>query len=192
LGIRDVVPWVGMKRIELYRHSIKTQPGNADLSPDGVTLAEKIGEGLRGKAFTHLFVSSLKRTQDTMDAFARAAGDFPHVPYAVFLPHTSVSNTQEGLSLWSGACNRAEHRGEDKMRAALKEEPEIAQRVAKEGAESFRRFVEQLPDGACALVVDHSPFLELVVYGLFDVVMKQLGFCEGFVIEEHDGVLKLV
>ena len=64
--------------------------------------------------------------------------------------------------------------------------------MAEEGAESFRKFVGFLPEEANALVVDHSPFLELLAYGLFDVVMKQLDFCEGFVIEEHEGAMRLV
>ena len=46
-----------MKRIALYRHSTKTQPGDADLSPEGIALAKTVGASLRGKGFTHLFVS---------------------------------------------------------------------------------------------------------------------------------------
>lgn len=181
-----------MKRIALYRHSTKTQPGDADLSPEGIALAKTVGASLRGKGFTHLFVSSLSRTRETIDLFAQGAGDFPEVPYALFPPHTDVSSTKEGLSLWGGACNRAEHQGNDMMRAALQEEPILSQKMAEEGAESFRKFVGFLPEEANALVVDHSPFLELLAYGLFDVVMKQLDFCEGFVIEEHEGAMRLV
>ena len=181
-----------MKTIEFRRHSIKQSHGDTDLSQAGVERARDVGRGeLHGKAFTHLFVSPMKRTGDTLEAFAQGAGDFPAVAPALFPPHVEVSQTEEGLRLWSGACHRAEQHGSDMLQGAFAEEPQLAQDISTKAAASFRMWVDALPDGAHALVIGHSPFMELIVYGLFGTVLPQLGFCEGFVITDEEGELRL-
>lgn len=173
-----------MKIVELRRHSKKTTHGNANLSEDGLLFARYVGaRQLRGRKFTHLFVSSLQRTVDTIRAFAESAEDFPSIEPSVFL---DVFSTTDAIQLWEGVCNEAERNGEDMMTAAIERDTERAERIATLGAEAFRRWTDVLPDGANALVVHHSPSIELLVYGLFGVVLPQLQPCDGLRITVRD------
>lgn len=181
-----------MKKIQFRRHSIKEGPGNTDLSEAGIRLAQEVGrDHLRNKNFTHIFVSSLKRTHDTATEFMRGAGELPALSFQLFQPGIEVGGTEEALGLWSGACNQAEHAGQDMVQAALEKEASIAQYIAEKSAISFRHWLAYLPDGMNALVVSHSPFLELMAYGLFDTILPQLGYCEGFEITENEGILSI-
>jgi hypothetical protein len=93
------------------------------------------------------------------------------------------------VELWTGVCNDADQAGEDKLSAALEKEPELTKLIARRGADSFRKWIDTLPEGTNALVVGHSPFLELIAYGLFEVIMPQLEPCEGFRIVEKENKL---
>ncbi len=181
-----------MKKIQFRRHSIKEGPGNTDLSEAGIRLAQEVGrEYLQEKHFTHIFVSSLKRTHDTATEFMRGAGELPALSFQLFQPGVEVGGTEEALELWSGACNQAEHAGQDMVQAALEKEALIAQDIARKSAVSFKHWLALLPDGMDALVVSHSPFMELMAYGLFDTILPQLGYCEGFEIIEDKSRLTL-
>lgn len=181
-----------MKNIQLRRHSIKQGPGDMDLSEEGIHLAQEIGkECLQGKNFTHIFVSPLKRTRDTAIAFMHGAGDFSQPLFQIFQPGVEVGGTEEALNLWSGVCNKAERAGQDMLQAALQKETEIAHKIATDSATSFKAWLVLLPDGANILVVGHSPFLELIAYGLFGTVLPQLQYCEGFTIIEDSRTLRL-
>lgn len=186
------VPSRCMKRIQFCRHSIKQGPGDTDLSDAGIRLAQRIGSSfLRGKNFSQVFTSSLKRTRDTAVEFMRGAGDFPQLSLQVFPPGADAGGTEEAMNLWGGVCNEAEHAGQDMLQAALQKEGKVAHEIAEMSAASFKKWIASLPDGANVLVVGHSPFLELMVYGLFGIVLPQLLYCEGFIITEDCGVLRL-
>lgn len=181
-----------MKTIQFRRHSIKQGPGDTDLSEEGIKLAEEIGRrSLQKKNFNRIFVSTLKRTQDTAMGFMRGAGDFPDAPLLTFQPGVEVGGTKEALALWSGVCNRAEHAGEDMLQAALKKELVAARNIATQSAISFKKWLASLPDETRTLVVGHSPFMELMVYGLFEEILPQLDYCEGFEITAIDEKLHL-
>lgn len=178
-----------MKSVELRRHSRKVSDGNVGLSEGGIAFAESVGATmLKGRHFTHLFVSSLPRTVDTLRAFSDGAGDFPRVKPRVFFEHFDVFATDEGLRLWQGVCHEAERKGEDMMMAALKEDAQSAEHVAALAATTFREWIELLPQDANALVVHHSPSIELLAYGLFGVVIPQLQPCEGVRIVAEDNL----
>jgi hypothetical protein len=71
--------------------------------------------------------------------------------------------------------------------AALNEAPQVAASIAQKGAAAFKKWLGELPEGAKALVIGHSPFLELIAYGLFDQKIKALAPCEGFqIIEDRE------
>lgn len=181
-----------MKVIDLYRHSTKIGTGNTELSPEGIELAKHIGATkLRGNNYTNLFTSPLSRTIETLNAFSVGAGDFNARTPQTWPLHTQVSEHTDAMSLWSGICHKAEQEGKDMMRAVLENETNKANFVAKEGARAFKTWEESLPDGARVLVVGHSPFLELIAFGLFEKQLPQLQFCQGFRIESEDGSLKL-
>lgn len=179
-----------MKIIELRRHGRKTAPGDAPLSEEGVAHATQMGwEALHGKDFTQFFVSPLVRTTQTLEAFARGAGDFRLQDVAIFPPH-AVSELPDAMELWNGPCHEAEKRGEDMLTCALASSPQVAKRIADASAKAFRDWIATLPENARVLVVHHSPFLELMVYGLFGVRLPQLQPLEGFRIVERSGNLK--
>jgi len=180
-----------MKVIELRRHSIKTGHGDCDLSEEGIALAREVGATqLRGKNFTALFVSTLQRTSETLSAFAEGAGDFPTVAVEIFSPSKEVFLSEDAMALWDGACHRAEKLGQDMVRAALTDDPSRARRVAQAAAESFRRWVVSLPEETHALVINHSPALELIVFGLFGTAIPQLQPTEGLVLVDQNGELQ--
>lgn len=181
-----------MRSVEMRRHGHKTGPGNADLSEKGIAHATQMGwEELHGRGFTHFFISTLDRTRQTMQAFATGAGDFLNVEFEVFPLHTAISEMPEAMALWEGPCHDAEKRGEDMLACALDKATEEAEAIAKQSAVAFKEWITSLPEGANALVVHHSPFLELIAYGLFGERLKQLQPLEGFRIIERSGELKL-
>jgi broad specificity phosphatase PhoE len=176
-----------MKTVELRRHSTKLGSGDTDLSHVGVWLAEKVVEHeLRNKGFTLLFESPLKRTKETLAAFSKSAGDFPKIAPELFPPHMEVSETEEGMYLWSGVCHHAERENADMMQAALEGEPERTNALARKAATAFKRWLSALPENTNVLVVGHSPFIEIVAFGLFEKVIPQLQPCEGIRIVEQD------
>jgi broad specificity phosphatase PhoE len=178
-----------MKTIYLMRHSIKTGTGNSGLSIEGIKLAKEIGSSkLRDKHFTHLFVSPLSRTTDTLNSLSDGAGDFPKQRYEIF-PLQTVSSSDDGMKLWEGVCHEAEINGGDMMEAALREDSKRAEKIANKGAKAFNEWIKSLPENSTALVVNHSPFLELIAYGLFGDAIPQLQPCEGFRVLSKDGAL---
>ena len=178
--------------MEFYRHSKKQGPGNVNLSSEGIQLAQHVGEHeLRNKHYTHLCTSHMKRTQETLFAFAVGAGDFPKIKPEIFLANMSERQADDGLRLWNGVCHQAELLNEDMLQAALKNEHILAMKVAEEGSILFKQWVSFLPDKTRALIVHHSPFMELIVKGLFGRELPQLQPCEGFVIIEDDKGLHL-
>lgn len=170
-----------MKTIELRRHSIKSGPGDSNLSQAGIAFAERVGElALRNRNFTHLLVSSLQRTGDTMAAFARGAGDFSMTETGLFLTNPDVFGTENALQLWHGVCYQAELAGEDMMTAILTQDKTEAERITADATTQFRLWLDSLSVDAQVLVIHHSPSLELLAYGLFGVVLPQLQPCDGF------------
>lgn len=181
-----------MKNIYLLRHSTKVTVGDSALSREGLELAKNVGlTKLLGKQFTHLYVSPLSRSIDTLKALAEGAGDFPKQEPSIFPPH-SVSITLDGMALWEGVCHEAEKAGQDMMRAAMTKDKDRAEKIASKGGAAFKEWLASIPDGSNVLVVHHSPFLELIAYNLFGEVLRQLQPCEGFRVIEENGVLTLL
>lgn len=181
-----------MRTVELRRHSTKAGYGNASLSLEGVERAERIGlEEMRGKGYTHFFISTLPRTGETLDALRRGAGDFADTSPEIFPVGLEVSTGRDGMRLWDGVCAKAEIEGRDKMVAAMTEDTEVAEKVAKAAAASFTAWIATLPEGAHVLVIHHSPFLEMIAYGLFGTTMPELEPCDGFFIIAENGELRL-
>jgi phosphohistidine phosphatase SixA len=131
----------------------------------------------------------LNRTRQTLEIFKRCAGDFSEVEPQIFRPN-AAAETERGMTLWSGVCNTAEHRGEDMLEAALTKAPEISNEIAKDGASAFKQWLTGLPDSSQVLVVGHSPFLELIVFGLLNIKIPALQPCDGFRLIEVNGELK--
>jgi hypothetical protein len=66
--------------------------------------------------------------------------------------------------------------------------------VGKESAllaDTIRRLLADLPEGARGLVVGHSPLIEAAVYGLAGIVVDPLRECEGVLLVEEDGEVRV-
>jgi phosphohistidine phosphatase SixA len=166
--------------IEFRRHSIKDGPNPQMIGPDGYRLARAVGEQqLRGSRFTHFFASSYWRTHQTLAAFAEGAGDFElkYVP-----EHAPIYIMDEDVRKVWKACRTAELQGKDMVEAAFAFDEALAKKIANETASLFRDWVKNLPEGTRALVVGHSPSLELMWYGLFGEKIAGLAECQGFYI----------
>lgn len=173
------------REIECRRHSIKLR---GRIGPDGHAFARAVGaRQLRGRGFTAFYASHLWRTHQTLAAFDEGAGDFAlyftPVPYEFFLDWPELRD------LWQG-CHAASKRGEDMLLAAFSLDRKLSEHAAKEGARKFRQWVARLPEDAKVLLVGHSPYLELVLYGLTGHVIPALKECQGFRIHEENGTFR--
>ncbi|NBS41486.1 phosphoglycerate mutase family protein [bacterium] len=182
-----------MKTIEFRRHSIKDGTGGYMLGSHGYAFARRVGEKqLRGRGFTHFFVSTLWRTHQTLAAFAEGAGDFDIKRVPEFDPFFEISGKEEdAIALWHGACRTAEMAGLDMMSESLQYEKTRVDNVARLVVDAFRPWLAGLPDGANVLMVGHSPLSEFVPYGLFGVVLPGLRECNGFRLIEDGAGLRL-
>ncbi|HBR80919.1 TPA: hypothetical protein DEA21_04775 [Candidatus Uhrbacteria bacterium] len=172
------------KLIEIRRHSIKDGLAHGTLGPKGFTLARTVGERqLHGSDFTGFYASRLWRTYQSLVGFGEGAGDFRwyNVP-----PQAEIYlNWPELIDLWR-ACHRASTRGEDMLQAAFAHNSELSLKTATEGAKKFLGWTEQLLPDARVLVVGHSPYSELIVYGLTGKNIPALKECQGFRILIND------
>lgn len=164
--------------IEFRRHSIKDGPNPQMIGPNGYRLARAVGEQqLRGRGFTHFFASTYWRTHQTLAAFAEGAGDF-NLKFAPE-PAPIYLMTDEVRLMWK-ACRIAELQGQDMIEAAFIFDKKSAWNIARRTAELFAAWAKDLPDGTKALVVGHSPSLELMWLGFEGIKMAGLQECAGF------------
>ncbi|MHB8830736.1 MAG: histidine phosphatase family protein [Patescibacteria group bacterium] len=156
-----------MKKIEIRRHALKDSGPRKDmLSPEGIEQARKVGaEQMKGKGYTHIAVSELFRTSQTAAAMAEGAGDFT-TSSLVVLPALFTKRLDELIAYVKehGSVVKPDH-------PLIKEE---SQRMAEE----FAAHVESLPEDAHMLAVGHSPFIEILAYGLTGEVIAPLKECE--------------
>lgn len=166
------------RTFEFRRHSIKDGPNGVVIGPRGYALARLIGaRELRGRGFDGFFVSAYWRTVQTMSAFAEGAEDFalklqPEIA-PIYLAWPELK------PLWR-ACREAELRGEDLLQAALRHDETLTRRAAKTVADRFKQWACSLDDGKNCLIVGHSPYLELIVLGMYGLEMPSLKECQGF------------
>jgi len=166
------------RTFEFRRHSIKDGPRGAAIGPRGYALARLIGcQELRGRGFDGFFVSNYWRTVQTMAAFAEGAEDFELKLQPEIAP--IYLEWPELRGLWR-ACRQAELRGGDLLQAALRHDEALTRRAAKTVADRFKQWACSLDDGKNFLVVGHSPYLELIVLGLFGLELPSLAECRGF------------
>lgn len=182
-----------MKTIEFRRHSIKDGTGGYMLGPQGYAFARRVGEAqLRGRGFSHFFVSSLWRTHQTLAAFAEGAGDFDLMRVPEFDPMFQITEGEyDAIELWHGACRIAEMAGQDMMAASLQYEKTRVDALAQLVVGAFRPWIDSIPEGSTVLFVGHSPLSEFVPYGLFGTVLQALRECDGFRIVEDENGLRL-
>lgn len=163
---------------QLRRHSIKDGVVGGTIGLNGFALSRAVGrKQLRGCKFTHCFASDLWRTHQTLAGFSEGAGDLP-IYFTPRQPDIYLIEWPELIGLWQ-KCHKAAKRGEDMLQAAFAEDRDLVERAAIAGAQKFRAWVETLPEDANVLVVGHSPYMEILIYGLTGIVIPALKECQG-------------
>lgn len=162
---------------EFRRHSIKDGPTSAAIGPKGYAFARAVGaEQLRGRAFNAFFASGFWRTQQTLAAYAEGAGDF-RIKFTPQSPPIYVERS-DVWDMWR-ICREAEIRGEDMMAAALAHDGGLVRQLSTEVAALFRSWSATFDSGTHALIVGHSPHMEILALGLSGSVVPGLKECEG-------------
>ena len=151
------------RRIELRRH---VDADGDVLTPDGVRAALEIGAGLRGPY--QLAVSSgAQRATQTLACLLVASGQ--RVPGGVIVEPGLRSEHEDR---WRAAYQRA---GSGDLDALRRADPELVESDSAVLGAALRRLLDQLDEGASALVVGHSPTNEAAVLGLTGQTVEPMG-----------------
>ena len=170
-----------MRTLELRRHAPR-DPDEDRLSADGEILAERVGKDLQG-AYDAVLTSPARRAAETAAWFLRGLGH----------PMPAMHGVAEGLASevedrWRAAAKSA---GSSRLDAIERADQDL---VAKEStllADTVRRLITDLPEGARGLAVGHSPLIEASVYALAGTVIDPLRECEGVLLVEEGGEIHL-
>jgi broad specificity phosphatase PhoE len=163
------------KEMELRRH---TDADGDVLTAEGVTAALEIGARLRGGY--HLAVSTgAQRATQTLACFVAALGQ--RLPGGVVVEPGLRSQVEDR---WRAAYQKAGSGALDALRDA---DPELVAEDSERLGAALGRVLDGLPDGACALVVGHSPTNEAAVLGLTGEIVAPLGKGAGVRVVAGDG-----
>lgn len=164
-----------MREVELRRHT--ANDGDA-LTPEGVRDAIEIGQRLRGDYF--LAVSSgAQRATQTVACFLAGLGQ--EVPGGIVVEGKLRSAVEDQ---WREAYRRG---GAGDLDSLQRADPQLVTEDSAELAAGLRAVFDQLPDGARALAVGHSPTNEAAVLGLTGETIPPLDKGAGVIIRERSG-----
>ncbi len=170
-----------MRRLEVRRHAPR-DPDEDRLSSDGELLAEEIGRTLEGP-YALLVTSPARRAAETAAWFLRGAKH----------PLPPSHGISEGLAppatdRWVLAAKAA---GTTRMDALETLDPDLVREGAAAYAKELRRILGDVPEGGRGLAIGHTPMLEAGVYGLTGTVIEPLRACEGVLLTEEDGNVRV-
>lgn len=170
-----------MRALELRRHAPRDPEADA-LSEQGRTLALHVGKDLPG-GYAVVFTSPARRAAETAAWFLRGLGQ--QLP-----PDHGVA---EGLGSpaedrWRAAAKAA---GTGRIDVVRERDPELVEEESARLADAVRALLREVPEGGRGLAVGHSPLIEAAAYGLTDEVIEPLAECEGILLEEVDGRVRL-
>ena len=166
------------KFLEVRRHSIKGAPPFGEvLSNEGVELARKVGEGMRGRNYLKLYCTSFFRTAQTLTAFAEGARDFSVRDFRI------VDQLGPSYLHWVDiAWGKIKTEGMQAISVGY----HIRTNVSFTAAEARRLriiafdLVNGVQEDGRVLFVGHNLLSELMLYGLTGDVIDPLAECEGF------------
>ena len=161
--------------VELRRH---TDSDGDVLSEEGVRAALEIGMRLRGP-YALLVSSGAQRASQTLACFACALSE-PVSGGAVVEP--ALRSDVEDR--WRAAYHSA---GRGELDALRQADPELVREDSARLAGGLRRILDQLPDGARALAVGHSPTNEAAVLGLTGQLVAPISKGAGVLIVAEPG-----
>jgi broad specificity phosphatase PhoE len=170
-----------MRSLELRRHS-KRDPDADELTEEGRALALRVGKDLPG-GYDALFTSPATRAAQTAAWFLRGLGQQ--------LP--AIHGVSEGLASpvedrWRSSSKTA---GTGRIDVIEKVDAELVEKESARLAETTRGLLAEVPEGGRGLAVGHSPLMEAAVYGLTGQVIEPLSECEGALLEQDDGEIRL-
>ena len=170
-----------MRNVELRRHAPR-DPDADRLSPEGQRLALEVGRNLPG-GYGGAFSSPAKRAAETVAWVLRGLGQ----------PLPEHHGVVEGLASsaeqrWRTAAKSA---GAGRIDDFRRVDPELVDSEAPRLAAAVREILSSIPDGTRALAVGHSPLIEVAVYGLTGTVVDPLAECDGVLIEEESGAVRV-
>lgn len=170
-----------MRALELRRHAPR-DPDEDRLSSDGEILAERVGKDLQGP-YDAVFTSPARRAAETAAWFLRGLGH----------PVPAMHGVAEGLASevedrWRAAAKSA---GSSRMDAIERVDTDLVKKESALLADTVRRLIADLPKGGHGLAVGHSPLIEVAVYGLVGTVVDPLRECEGVLLVQEEGEVRL-
>ena len=170
-----------MRALELRRHAPR-DPEADRLSPEGQRLAEEIGRDLPG-GYAALFTSTAQRAAETAAWFLRGLGQqLPNVHGAVDGLASPVEDR------WRAAAKAA---GSSRIDDVERHDGDLVEQESARLGAAVRELLGRVPDGGRGLAVGHSPLIEAAAYGLTGTVVEPLAECEGVLLEEDGGEVRL-
>lgn len=170
-----------MRALELRRHAPRDPDADA-LSEQGRTLALHVGQDLPG-GYVAVFTSPARRAAETAAWFLRGLGQ--QLPQEHGVVEGLASQVEDR---WRAAARAA---GGARLDDIRERDPELVEEESARLAGVVRGLLAEIPDGGRGLAVSHSPLIEAAAFGLTGTVIEPLSECEGIVVEEDDGRLRL-
>jgi broad specificity phosphatase PhoE len=170
-----------VKALELRRHAPR-DPAADRLSPEGQALAERVGRELPG-GYGMVFTSPARRAAQTAAWFLRGLGQKLPTDHGVTEGLASPAEDR-----WRKAAKAAGSSAIDAIRA---QDPALVEEEAARLAAAVRELLAEVREDARGLAIGHSPLIEAAVFGLTGTVIDPLAECEGVVVEEEGGEVRL-
>jgi broad specificity phosphatase PhoE len=170
-----------VRALELRRHAPR-DPQADRLSPEGRRLAEEVGRDLPG-GYAVLFSSPAERAAETAAWFLRGLGQ--QLPGGHGVSDGLGSAVEDR---WRAAAKAA---GTGRIDAVRRQDPSLVDEESRRLAAGVRELLTHVPEAGRGLAVGHSPLIEAAVHGLTGQVIDPLKECEGVLLEEDGGEIRL-
>jgi broad specificity phosphatase PhoE len=170
-----------VRALELRRHAPRDPDADA-LSEQGRALALSVGKDLPG-GYAAVFTSPARRAAETAAWFLRGLGQ--QLPQDHGVAEGLASPVEDR---WRSAARAA---GTGRIDAVRERDPELVEEESTRLAEAVRELLAQIPEGGRGLAVGHSPLIEAAALGLTGAVIEPLSECEGILVEEEGGRVRL-
>jgi broad specificity phosphatase PhoE len=167
--------------LELRRHAPR-EPEADRLSEEGQVLALHVGKDLPG-GYAAIYTSPARRAAETVAWFLRGLGQqLPQEHGVVEGLGTPVEDR------WRAAAKAA---GAGRVDAIREQDQETLGEDSARLAGTVRELITGLPEGSRGLAVGHTPLIEAAVLALTGEAIEPLRECEGVLIEEEHGDVRL-
>jgi broad specificity phosphatase PhoE len=170
-----------VRDLELRRHAPR-DPDADRLSPEGQAQAEAVGRDLPG-GYDAVFTSPAQRAAETMAWFLRGLGQKLPAQHGVA---DGLASPVEDR--WRAAAKAA---GTGRIDAVRQHDPSLVDEESQRLAQAVRELLVAVPEGRRGLAIGHSPLIEAAVFGLTNQVIEPLEECEGVLLQEEGGRIRL-